>query len=195
MDKKDIAEFFDRLAGQWDCNTVRNEDVINIILEKGGIKKGVKVLDVACGTGVLFPDYYSRGADVTGIDISARMVKAAKIKFPDAEIICGDAESFTFPEKYGAVMIYNAFPHFANPEKLFENLSSALADNGRLSVAHGMSEKALEECHSGSAKNVSLPLPSKEILADMLSVLFDVDIMISDENMYMVSGVKKQKNS
>lgn len=149
------------------------------------------MLDVACGTGVLFPDYYSRGADVTGIDISARMVKAAKIKFPDAEIICGDAESFTFPEKYGAVMIYNAFPHFANPEKLFENLSKTLVDNGRLTVAHGMSEKALAECHAGSAKNVSLPLPSKEHLTEIMSAYFDVDVMISDENMYMVSGTKK----
>ncbi len=191
MDKKDIIAFFDSLASSWDSNMVRNEEVIELILNKGGIKNGTRVLDVACGTGVLFPDYLSRGALVTGIDISEEMIKIAKDKFPEAEIICGDAECFTFNEKYDAVMIYNAFPHFANPVKLFENLSKALNDNGRLTVAHGMSERELEECHSGGAKNVSLPLPSKEKLADMMSALFDVDVMISDENMYMVSGVKK----
>ena len=191
MDKKEIISFFDSLASLWDSNMVRNEDAIRLILDKGGIKKGTRVLDVACGTGVLFPDYISRGALVTGIDISEEMIKVAKEKFPEAEIICGDAEDFIFNEKYDAVMIYNAFPHFAAPYALFENLSKALADKGRLTVAHGMSEKELEECHSGGAKNVSLPLPSKEKLADMMSAFFDVDVMISDENMYIVSGIKK----
>ena len=191
MDKKEIITFFDGLASSWDSNIVRNEKVIELILDKGGIKNGTRVLDVACGTGVLFSDYISRGAFVTGIDISEEMIKIAKEKFPETEIICGDAENFSFTEKYDAVMIYNAFPHFANPHTLFDNLSKALADKGRLTVAHGMSEKELEECHSGGAKNVSLPLPSKEKLADMISAFFDVDVMISDENMYMVSGIKK----
>lgn len=191
MDKKEIISFFDSLAYSWDSNMVRNEDAIRLILDKGGIKKGTRVLDVACGTGVLFPDYISRGALVTGIDISEEMIKVAKEKFPEAEIICGDAEGFTFNEKYDAVMIYNAFPHFTNPTGLFANLSRALENKGRLTVAHGMSERELEECHSGGAKNVSLPLPSKERLADMMSALFDVDVMISDEKMYMVSGTKK----
>lgn len=191
MDKKEIISFFDSLASSWDSDMVRNEDAIRLILDKGGIKKGTRVLDVACGTGVLFPDYISRGALVTGIDISEEMIKIAKVKFPGTEIICGDAESLAFSEKYDAVMIYNAFPHFANPNALFENLSKALAYNGRFTVAHGMSERELEECHSGGAKNVSLPLPSKERLADMMSAFFDVDVMISDENMYMVSGIKK----
>lgn len=191
MDKKEITAFFDRLAASWDCNTVRNDGVIDFILDKGGIKEGTAVLDVACGTGVLFPDYISRGAFVTGVDISREMVKKATEKFPQSQIICADAEKYAFTKKFDAVMIYNAFPHFANPHALFENLSDALVDGGRLTVAHGMSERALAECHSGSAENVSLPLPSKERLADMMSVHFNVDITISDENMYMVSGTKR----
>lgn len=191
MEKKEIIAFFDSLASSWDGNTVRNEEAIEYILDRGGIKKGTRVLDVACGTGVLFPDYINRGAFVTGVDISAEMVRAARKKFPQTEIICGDAENLIFEKRFDAVMIYNAFPHFADPLRLFKNLSDALCDGGRLTVAHGMSEKALEKCHSGSAKNVSVPLPSKEGLAEMMSELFSVDIMISDENMYIVSGVKK----
>ena len=86
MNKKDITEFFDRLASCWDDNMIRNEEAIELILDKGGIKEGTTVLDIACGTGVLFPDYISRGALVTGIDISAEMVKAAKEKFPQTDI-------------------------------------------------------------------------------------------------------------
>lgn len=191
MDKKEIIAFFDKLASGWDKTNTRNEEVIAEILEKGGIRKGIKVLDVACGTGVLFPDYQKIGADITGIDISENMVKTAREKFPDVKIICGDATDFSFEEKFDAIMIYNAFPHFDEPEKLINNLAEALNSNGRLSIAHGISEKELAECHSGSARNISVPLVKKEVLADMLKPYLNVDITISDERMYMVSGVKR----
>jgi demethylmenaquinone methyltransferase/2-methoxy-6-polyprenyl-1,4-benzoquinol methylase len=103
----------------------------------------------------------------------------------------GDAENYEFKDKYDVVMIYNAFPHFFNADKLIENLAGTLKPSGRITIAHGLSEKELEECHSGSASKVSVPLVKKEALADMLSPYFDVDILISDERMYMVSGVKK----
>lgn len=191
MDKKEIIAFFDKLASEWDKTNVRNEEVIAEILENGGIRKGIKVLDVACGTGVLFPDYLKTGADITGIDISENMVKTAREKFPDVKIICGDATDFPLEEKFDAIMIYNAFPHFDEPEKLIKNLAEALDANGRLSIAHGISEKELAECHSGSARNISVPLVKKEVLADMLKPYLNVDITISDERMYMVSGVKR----
>lgn len=191
MDKKDVITFFDKLASVWDETNTRNEKVIEEILFKGGIKKGIKVLDVACGTGVLFPDYQKLGVNITGIDISENMVNIAREKFPAAQVICGDATEFSFDDKFDAVMIYNAFPHFDEAEKLIENLSQVLKSSGRLSVAHGISEKELAECHSGSAKKVSVPLVKKEVLAEMMSPYFNVDVLISDDRMYMVSGVKK----
>ena len=191
MDKKEIIAFFDSLASGWDKTNIRNEEVIAEILSKGGLKDGAKVLDVACGTGVLFTDYLKAGAEITGIDISENMVKTAKEKFPDTCIICADATDFHFDEKFDVIMIYNAFPHFDSPEKLIKNLTDALSPCGRLSIAHGISEKELAECHSGSAKNVSVPLVKKETLAEMLNPYLNVDTMISDDRMYLVSGVKK----
>ena len=191
MDKKDIIAFFDELAPCWDKTNVRNEEVISEILRKGGIRKGTKVLDIACGTGVLFPDYESLGAEFVGIDISENMVKKAREKFPEAEVICGDATTYDFSSDFDAVMIYNAFPHFDEPQRLIENLAKSLKKSGRLSIAHGISEKELEKCHSGSAKNISVPLVKKEVLAEMMKPYFEADVLISDERMYMVSGVKK----
>ena len=81
MKKQDIISFFDKYAPFWDEGQVRNEEVIEKILNNSGIEKGVSVLDVACGTGVLFPDYIKRGAAVTAVDISPEMVKIAKKKF------------------------------------------------------------------------------------------------------------------
>ena len=191
MKKQDIISFFDECAPRWDNDLVRNDEVINKILDNGGIEKGVRVLDVACGTGVLFPDYIKRGAVVTAVDISPEMVKIARKNFPHINVICGDVEEFDFAEKFDSVMIYNAFPHFPNPQRLIERLSTLLVEGGRLSVAHGMSREALLKHHSGKAKKVSLELPQAQKLAKIFEPYFKVDVIISDNEMYQVSGIKK----
>ncbi len=190
MNKKEIIDFFDTLAPVWDKDNIHDDEIIDLILEKAEVKNGTRVLDVACGTGVLFPDYIKRGAIVCGIDISPEMVNIAKSKYPDIKVICGDAESFPFNEKFDAVVIYNAFPHFPNPREIIKAMSEVLVEGGRLSVAHGISREDLKKCHSGKASSVSLPLPEAEELAKLFSEFLKTDIIISDERMYMVSGVK-----
>lgn len=192
MNKYYIKTFFNSLAPKWDENQKSNKDVIDFILDKSEVKEGTRVLDVASGTGVLFDYYLKRKVGcLIGIDISDEMLKIAKDKFPQVELICADAEDFDFQENFDVVMIYNAFPHFPNPEKLFLNLSSALSKGGRLTVAHGLSEKELEKCHASVPAGVSAPLPSKDKTAEMMSQLFFIDVMISDDEKYIVSGVKK----
>jgi len=191
LDKRQIIEFFDSCASSWDETLEINDAVIKEILFKGGVSEGKHILDVASGTGVLFPYYNSLGADFTGIDISPEMVKIAREKFPENEIICGDAESYAFEKQFDAVMIHNAFPHFPDGDKLISNLTSALKNEGRISVAHSISAKELEKCHSGAANKISLPLPSKEKLGEMMGKYVSVDFLISDDRMFMVSGVKK----
>ncbi len=191
MDKKEIISFFDDFAPTWDNANERNDAVIKRILDNCGICEGSHVLDVACGTGVLFPDYILRKAVVTGIDISAEMVKMAKEKFPQIDVICGDAESISFEENFDAVMIYNAFPHFPTPEKLIENLSKSLKSGGRISIAHGASREEINKCHSGKPSKISLPLPEAEEIVKLLTSIFDVDVVISNDQMYQVSGIKR----
>jgi len=192
MEKKDIITFFDNLASGWDEGQTSKDAIIEKILDNGGVAPQKDILDVACGTGVLFPFYINRNVNsITGIDISLEMVKIAKEKFPQVETICGDAEIFQFDKKFDVIMIYNAFPHFPNPEKLIGNLVSRLKDKGRLSIAHSMSREALQKHHSGGAAKVSLELPDAEALAELLTPYFNVDIMISDDEMYQVSGTKR----
>ena len=79
IETKEVIEFFDRLAPGWDAEMVRSDEIIRIILDNAGVTAGKNVLDVACGTGVLVPDYLKRGvASVTGIDISPKMVEIAR---------------------------------------------------------------------------------------------------------------------
>ena len=193
MEKKDIAEFFDRCAPWWDSDMIRNEDVIAQILDNGGVKEGIHVLDVACGTGVLFPDYLKRGAaSVTGIDISPEMAKIAAAKFPEVKVNCGDVETTEFERQFDAIMVYNAFPHFPDPAHLIEVLAKLTKPGGRLSVAHGMSRAALTDHHAGRASKVSIDLLHEKDLAALFEPYFDVDVMISNDHMYQVAGVRRE---
>ena len=193
MEKKDIITFFDNCAPWWDEDMVRNEDLITAILDNGGIKEGIDVLDVACGTGVLFPDYLSRKvASVTGIDISPEMVKIAQGKFPEINVICGDVETVEFSKKFDAIMVYNAFPHFPDPAHLIKVLAGLVKPGGKLSVAHGMSREKLTSHHAGRASKVSIDLLHEKELAALMEPYFDVDVLISNERMYQVSGVRRE---
>ena len=191
MDKNEVITFFDNCASWWDQDMIRNEPVIRAILDNGGIVEGIDVLDVACGTGVLFPDYLRRGvASVTGIDISPEMVKVARSKFPDVRVICADVETAAFDKKFDAIMVYNAFPHFPDPAHLIEVLAGLVKPGGRLSVAHGMSRAALIRHHE-RASAVSIDLLEETELAKLFAPWFDVDVIISDDRMYQVCGIRR----
>jgi len=193
MEKKDIITFFDKCAPWWDADMIRNEDLIAQILDNGGIREDIHVLDVACGTGVLFPDYLGRNvASVTGIDISPEMARIAQEKFPQVKVICGDVETTDFSRKFDAIMVYNAFPHFPDPAHLIKVLAGLVKPGGKLSVAHGMSRAQLTSHHAGRASSVSIDLLHEKELAALMEPYFDVDIIISNDRMYQVAGVRRE---
>lgn len=195
MEKKDIIEFFDMCAPEWDADMIRNDDIINIILDNAKVCEGKDVLDVACGTGVLIPDYLARNVNtVTAIDISPEMVKIAKGKFrqENVRIICGDVEAKEFEHKFDCIVVYNAFPHFPEPENLIKILASHLKDDGVLTVAHGMSRAQIDHHHSGKASKVSKGLMSADELAEIFEKNLEVSVKISDNRMYQVVGNKRK---
>ena len=195
MDKKDVIEFFDRCAATWDADMIKNDVIIGKILDNAEVEAGMDVLDVACGTGVMFPYYLERNvASVTGIDIAPEMAKIAAEKFAgvaNVQVICGDVEEVNFDRKFDRIVVYNAFPHFPKPKRLIKILAGLLKEGGRLTIAHGMSREAIDGHHSGSASKVSNGLMTADSLKKIFDAHFDVEIMISNSRMYQVSGVKR----
>ena len=194
IERSDVISFFDRCAPDWDAEMIRNEPVIRTILDNADIRAGVDVLDVACGTGVLFPDYLARDVhSVTGVDIAPEMARRAAEKFPDARVtvLCGDIETVPLPQQFDRCMVYNAFPHFPDPAGLIRTLAELVRPGGRLSIAHGMSRAALDAHHSGSAKPVSLGLLHENEVRALMAPYLDVDTVISNGEMYQVCGRKR----
>lgn len=191
MNKQDVISFFDHLAPQWDGDTIRHDDVINMILDAGKVIPGADVLDVACGTGVLFPDYLARNVgSLTGIDISPEMVKIARNKFPQVQVYCADVEEATFDRKFDCIMVYNAFPHFPDPQHMIAVLSDLLKQGGTLTVAHGMSRAQIDHHHEGKASKVSVGLMHENDLAAIFAKHLVVTEKVSNDRMYIVSGKK-----
>ena len=189
MNKKDVIQFFDRMAPSWDADMIRSDAIIGTILDNAGITAGKDVLDVACGTGVLFPDYLARNVgSVTAIDISPEMAKLAQRKFPQVTVLCGDVETAAFDRQFDCIMVYNAFPHFPEPENLIRTLAALLKPGGTLTVAHGMSRAAIDAHHEGHASKVSVGLMDENALAAMFRKYLHLTVKISDDRIYQITG-------
>ncbi len=195
MNKSDVIAFFDRCAPSWDATMIKSDAIIGKILDNAEVGENMDILDVACGTGVMIPYYLQRGAgSVTGIDISPEMAKIASEKFAgesNVTILCGDVEETEFDRKFDRIVVYNAFPHFPDPQRLIRTLAGLLKEDGRLTIAHGASREAIDGHHQGSASKVSNGLMEADRLKELFDLHFDVEIMVSNRYMYQVSGVKK----
>ena len=193
MDKHTLISFFDRAASEWDARMVTDERKIEYILDRAGVCTGSMVLDVACGTGVLFPYYLRRNpARVIAVDISPEMARIAAQKAEGTviEVLCGDIETLSPETLCDCCVVYNAFPHFEDPSRLIARLARWVRPGGRITVAHSMSLDALHRHHAGRAEHVSRPMLSSQDLTKLLSPWFAVDTAVSDEEKYVVSGVR-----
>ena len=91
-DEDDIRQLWDRLADDWliqvgdegDANRRLNSDPV--LWTFLGDVAGRCVLDAGCGTGYLTRRLAERGALVTGIDVSARMIALARDASPDLDV-------------------------------------------------------------------------------------------------------------
>lgn len=194
IDPKAVSAFFDRLAPDWDADMIRDDRIIGTILDNAHVGSGADVLDVACGTGVLFPDYAARGvASVTAIDLSPKMVEIAKEKaaaYRNVTVLSGDVTETAFDRAFDCIVVYNAFPHFADPDRLIASLAALLRPGGFLTVAHGMSREQINRHHGGVPSPVSTDLMPAHALAALFEKHLTVTAAVSDGSMYQVVGRK-----
>jgi len=84
----EIRDFWNRVADDWqiqvgatgDRNRILNSDPV--LWAFAGNVAGLKVLDAGCGTGYLSKQLSDRGALVTGIDLSERMIAISRAQYP-----------------------------------------------------------------------------------------------------------------
>ena len=193
MKTQDIVNYFDSKAESWD-SMPHDPILVNRILDLALNQNAERVLDVACGTGILFPFFLERGInDITAIDFSQGMIAVAQRKFNNSKqikLICSDATTYSFDGKFDSIIIYNAFPHFQDPDVLLSNLVPHLERGGLLTIAHSAGREELNSFHKMHASPISFPLPPAEDIARMMEKHLTVKKIVSEEHLYLVSGQK-----
>jgi ubiquinone/menaquinone biosynthesis C-methylase UbiE len=108
------------------------------------IRHGYKVLDLACGTGVVTKQILKKvgsSGQVTGIDSSQTAIKIAKNwnnSTPNVNFVISDAEHIGFNEKFDAVTCQYALFFFPNTNAVLKQVRYCLKKNGVLAISvHG----------------------------------------------------------
>lgn len=186
-----VVDFFDALAPSWGKGSSCDGHRIQAILDVAVPEPGLRVLDIGCGAGVLVPYLMERGvAHIYEVDIAPKMIETARVSYPGAEkieFLLADANTAQLPAADAAV-VFNAFPHFADPCRLFGNLMRALPVGGRVTVAHDRSRAFIDAHHAMHAAHVSSVLPPAADLAQVMASCGLVPDTMIDDEIYLVSA-------
>ena len=106
------------------------------VLDLLGPKAGERILDLACGDGILTEKIAATGASVYGVDGSADMIAAAKARGIDARVMNG--MNLQFDHEFDAVFS-NAAVHWmkADPDSVIRGVARALKLGGRFVAEMG----------------------------------------------------------
>lgn len=99
--------------------------------------KGKKLLDIACGTGVLTEQFVRMGADVSAIDLTAKAVELTKKRLEiyhiAANVIQADAQALPFPDNtFDFVCAWGCLMHMPNTEKAIAEIHRVLKPGGKM---------------------------------------------------------------
>jgi SAM-dependent methyltransferase len=109
------------------------------VAEAAGIRPGDRVLDVACGTGVLTREAARRAGPkgaVTGLDLSPEMLEVAERLGPELRWQQGSADALPFADQsFDAVVSQFGLMFFPDPVAGLREMRRVLVPGGRLAVA------------------------------------------------------------
>ena len=189
-----MKDFFDARAEQWDEIAVHDGHKIAAIAALAGIKKGDKVIDIACGTGIMFSPLLSyKPLQLLGIDLSPKMIKQAGEKHHDPRLTLMPLDLFDLEEAgFDVAVIYSAYPHFPNKKRLADKLHCILRPGGRFLVAHSQSMQAINHRHSDAhTATISTMLRPAMEEADVFHDCFSIDIIVDTPEFYVISGTRR----
>jgi ubiquinone/menaquinone biosynthesis C-methylase UbiE len=139
--------------------------VVRPLLDAAGVKRGTKLLDIACGPGYLAGAALERGAISLGMDFAPSMVVEAKHNFPRAEFRHGDAEALPFDgDSFDAIVCGFGLGHMPEPDKAVFEACRVLCKGGRYAFSWWCSPEKHEfyGLVFGAIKahgNLDVPLP------------------------------------
>lgn len=126
------------------------------------LQPGIRVLDVACGTGNLAIPAAKSGADVTGIDIAPNLIEQAisraEAEGVSAKFDVGDAEDLPYDDaSFDVVMTMFGAMFAPRPDVTAAELKRVTKPGGLIAMANWTAEAFTGEMFKTNAKHVPPP--------------------------------------
>ena len=101
--------------------------------------KGLKILDIGCGGGLLCEPLKILGAEITGIDASKNNIEIAKLHAKemnlDIQYICSSPENLNIKKKFDIVLNMEVVEHVEDVNLFIHHCSKLIKKNGIMFVA------------------------------------------------------------
>jgi demethylmenaquinone methyltransferase/2-methoxy-6-polyprenyl-1,4-benzoquinol methylase len=186
------VEIFDRIAKHYEFTSkFLSFGVLPYWLKRleATVEGGEIVLDLACGTGVLFPKLSKKFKKVVGLDYSLPMLEVAKGKScPNCFTVRGDALRLPFKsESFSSVVVSLGLRHFSDIDDALREITRVLKPGGTLRVLEvGIPENAfLRRLFLTFLKRVVLPLGRLRAKEEVYDHLFGSIIRFPHENEFL----------
>lgn len=130
---KCIQEEFSKQAGKFEKSSFfRNKEINKTMLAFGKETVGEKVVDLACGSGLLTEELANNGWKVVAMDITKEMLNIVKKKnIPGVEIIRGNANKLSFDNnEFNGVFTRLSFHHFEDPQNVMREIKRIIKNDG-----------------------------------------------------------------
>lgn len=137
QDSQTVGELWGAEARDWaELQEPTSKPLWKAMLDRTGVGRGTRLLDVGCGAGGAELMANERGADITGVDAAANSIALAKDRLPDADFRVGEMEELPFDDgSFDAVIAVNCIQFVPNAEKGLSELVRVCKPGGYVSVA------------------------------------------------------------
>jgi ubiquinone/menaquinone biosynthesis C-methylase UbiE len=151
------AHFYDRRYGE-----IQREKY-DVVL--ANIANADRILDVGCGTGMLLGPLGERARLVVGVDMSVKMLRAAKKRAPSAFLVLADADHLPFADgSFGVAVSVTLLQNMPEPGKTVREVGRVLQPNG-VAIITSLKRKHSQKQLAAWASGANLePLKTWEIL-------------------------------
>jgi len=135
-----VRRIFDRCAGTFERILIEDLEYktpqLLFDLVRPYLTEGMNVLDLGCGTGLGSQLYRPFAKQLTGVDVSSKMLeKAAEKKIYDRLKVFNILQDWAFSQRFDVIYSADVFVYFGNLDPIITSAASWLVDGGILAFS------------------------------------------------------------